>query len=146
MLSIFPFLASSIMLTSFFFMVILSSVSPVMAPFDASLEMLKILFNAWGTYRTFFNFNVYHPCSFIFTVHFSSHFIFWPLPMSHQYHIIQYLSYFSTCILCAMTHRCLPTIIWGLIRFHFLILIHRMWLPQIGCWLHLLSVSSSTNN
>ena len=94
MLSIFPFLASSIMLTSFFFMVILSSVSPVMAPFDASLEMLKILFNAWGTYRTLFNFNVYHPCSFIFTVHFSSHFIFWPLPMSHQYHIIQYFFIF----------------------------------------------------
>ena len=47
---------------------------------------------------------------------------------------------------CAMTHWCLPTILWVLRCSYLQRLLHRMWHSQIGCLHHILSVYFSTNN
>ena len=67
-------------------------------------------------------------------------------PISHIFCIPQYLSYVSSCMLCAMRHLCIPTILRGLLLCHFLMLIHRVWLPQRGCRIYLLSLSYSPKN
>ena len=55
-----------------------SLVAPIMATFDMVLEELKIFLTTFITYRTPVNLTIYPPYRFIFTVSFSSHFIFWP--------------------------------------------------------------------
>ena len=47
---------------------------------------------------------------------------------------------------CEMTHCCLPTILRGLLCCNFPGLLHRMWIPQIGCQRYLFYIYSSTNN
>ena len=42
-----------------------------------------------------------------------------------------------------MPHWCLPTILRGIVIFHLLRLLHRMWLPKIGCRHHHLYISFS---
>ena len=61
-------------------MVIFSLVSPIVDPLYSSLGTLKIFLTGWGTYITSVQLTIYPPCSFIFTVPFRSHFIFWPFP------------------------------------------------------------------
>ena len=46
---------------------------------------------------------------------------------------------------CVMTHRCLPTILRGLFHCHFPRLLHKMWLPQRGCWCRLIYLYSLPN-
>ena len=143
---IFLFLAYRIILTPFFFMVIFSLVSPIVDPFDTSNKMLKVLLTAWGTYRMSVNLTVYPPCSFKFTVPFSSHFIFWTFPtVASIFHSSMLVNFFSR-MSCAMMHRCLPTILQGLLHFYFPRHLHRMCPPQRGCLHYLISLYSSTNN
>ena len=71
------FLASNIILTPFFFMVIVSWVFPIVAPYDTCLDTLKSFFTDWGPYRTSVSYTVCPSCNFVFTEPFISHFIFW---------------------------------------------------------------------
>ena len=66
--------------------------------------------------------------------------------LSHQYCILRYWSYFSLCMWNVMMHRCLLTILWGLLRCLFPSFLHKICLPQIYCWRHLISLYSLTNN
>ena len=65
-------------LTPFFLMFISSLISPMVATFDKILKTTRRFLTTWVMYRTSFNLIVYPPCSLIFTVPLSSHFIFWP--------------------------------------------------------------------
>ena len=107
----FPFLVSSIMLTPFFLMVVLSWVSPIMSPFYRSLDTIKSLLTAWGKYRNLVSFTVYPSCIFIFTNTFRYHLIFWPFPTATLISHFLHMSCLSSCMLCAVMHHCLPTII-----------------------------------
>ena len=74
------FLASNITLTRFLLMIILYWVAPIVAPFETSLDTLKILFTAWGAYTTLASFTIFPSCNFMFTEPFITHFVFWPFP------------------------------------------------------------------
>ena len=74
-------------------MIILSWVSPIVAPFEMSLDTLKRCFIAWGTYRTSVSFTIFSSCSFMFTEPFSLHFIFCPFPT------VTLISHFSTSVM-----------------------------------------------
>ena len=65
--------------------------------------------------------------------------------LSHQSCILRYRNFFS-CLLCAMTHRCLPTILMGLLSCHFLRLLHKMCPPKQGYRRHIFSISYLTKN
>ena len=100
MLEFFPFLVSSIILTPFF-CGHFSWLSPIVSPFDMILETIKIFLSAWDTYITSVKLTIYPPCSFIFTLPFSSHFIFCKFPT------VTSISNFSTfaitvffCVMC----------------------------------------------
>ena len=54
-------------------MVILYLVSPIVDPFNITLDTLKILLTDWGKYRDSVNLIVFPPCSFIITVTFISY-------------------------------------------------------------------------
>ena len=71
------------MMTPFLFMVFLSWVAPIVAPFDTGLEMLKRSFTDWVMYTTSVIFTVSPPYIFVLTKTFISHFIIWIFSHCH---------------------------------------------------------------
>ena len=145
MLSFLLFLASSIMLTPFFFMVVLSWVASIVDPFDTILCTLKMFLTDWGTYSTSLSFAFYPTCIFMITKPLSSTSSYDHFPLSHLSHIFRHISWIYPCLLCVMTHRSLPNIIQDIRPCHLLAIMHIMWLPQRGCWLRSLSLSWPNN-
>ena len=127
-------------------MVILYLVAPIMAPFDISLETLKIFLTYWANYRTSVNLTVYPSCKLIFTVTYISHFIFFPFTTITSILHYSMFSCFSSCMWYAMMHWCLPNILLGILPCHSLELLHIIQPLQICCQHHILSLSSFTNN
>ena len=118
-ISFLTFLESKVMLMPPFLMECFSLVAPIVSHFNMILDTLKIFLTAWGTYSPSINLKISPPCSFLFTVPFSAHFILWTFltVTSILYSLI--LVIFSSCMLCAMTHCCLPTILQGIPCCHF---------------------------
>ena len=73
----------------------------MVAPFEISLDTLKMFFTAWVTYRTLLSFTIFPSFSFMFTEPFRFHLIFLPFPT------LTLISHFSTsvmsffmCVIC----------------------------------------------
>ena len=127
-------------------MVILSLVAPIMAPFDISLETLKIFLTSWCKYRTSVNLTVYPPCRLLFTVTYISHFIFFPFTTVTSILRSSTFSCFSLFMWYAMMHCCLPDILWGVLPCHSLGIFHRIRILKICCQHHIVYLSYSNNN
>ena len=131
-----PLLAYNIILTPFLLMVILSWVSPIMAPFDTSLDTLNFFNCLWyvqefGKASLFvLPKNSFLQILLACTLS-SDHFPLW-----HWSRIFRHLSCLSSYMWCATPHRCLLTILQYLLHCSLLVLLNRMCLLNRGCRSH----------